>query len=54
MNLGSPHTVVVFPKSTEDVVKIVNISRKHRVPITPYSGATSMEGQFMAVCVSPA
>ncbi|KAG5717961.1 hypothetical protein E4T56_gene1682 [Termitomyces sp. T112] len=41
---ASPHSVVVRPKSTADVVKIVNISRKYRMPITPYSGATSLEG----------
>ncbi|KAG5646703.1 hypothetical protein DXG03_002693 [Asterophora parasitica] len=40
----SPHSVVVRPTSTSDVVKIVNVSRKYRIPITPYSGATSLEG----------
>lgn len=39
----------VRPKSTEDVVKIVNLARKHRVPIIPYSGATSLEGHFSGV-----
>lgn len=43
---SSPHSVVVQASSTEDVVKIVNISRKYRVPIIPYSGATSLEGHF--------
>ncbi|KAF7441102.1 hypothetical protein PC9H_001451 [Pleurotus ostreatus] len=42
----SPHAVIVRPSSTEDVVKIVNISRQYRVPITAYSGATSLEGHF--------
>ncbi|GLB35075.1 putative d-lactate dehydrogenase [Lyophyllum shimeji] len=41
---SSPHSVVVRPTCTDDVVKIVNISRKYRMPITPYSGATSLEG----------
>lgn len=41
---ASPHSVVVRPKTTEDVVKIVNISRKFMLPITAYSGATSLEG----------
>lgn len=45
----SPHSVVVRPQSTEDVVKIVNIARKYRVPIVPYSGATSLEGHFSGV-----
>lgn len=43
---SSPHSVVVQASSTEDVVKVVNISRKYRVPIIPYSGATSLEGHF--------
>ncbi|PCH38377.1 D-lactate dehydrogenase cytochrome oxidoreductase [Wolfiporia cocos MD-104 SS10] len=42
----SPHSVVVRPQSTKDVVKVVNIARKYRVPIVPYSGATSLEGHF--------
>jgi FAD/FMN-containing dehydrogenase len=43
----------VHPKSTEDVVKIVNIARKYRVPIVPYSGATSLEGHFSGVDAMP-
>lgn len=46
----SPHSVVVCVHGTEDVVKVVNISRKYRVPITAYSGATSLEGHFAGVC----
>ncbi|KAL1681223.1 FAD-linked oxidase-like protein [Schizophyllum commune] len=42
----SPHSAVVRPRSTEDVVTIVNIARTHRIPIVPYSGATSLEGHF--------
>lgn len=45
----SPHSVVVRPQSTEDVVKIVNIARKYKIPIVPYSGATSLEGHFSGV-----
>ncbi|KAF5367814.1 hypothetical protein D9757_010324 [Collybiopsis confluens] len=43
---GSSHTVVVYPTSTEDVVKVMNISRKYRMPCVVYSGATSLEGHF--------
>lgn len=35
---------MVYPRSTEDVVNIVNISREHLMPITAYGGATSLEG----------
>ncbi|KAF8877514.1 FAD-linked oxidase-like protein [Infundibulicybe gibba] len=43
---GISHSVVVYPKSTQDVVRIVQIATKYRMPITPYSGATSLEGHF--------
>ncbi|PSR88871.1 hypothetical protein PHLCEN_2v5020 [Hermanssonia centrifuga] len=46
---AAPHSVVVHVRSTEDVVKVVNIARKYRVPIVPYSGATSLEGHFSGV-----
>ncbi len=49
---GKPHAVVVYPKSTEDVVRIVNISRKNRIPIVPYAGGTSIEGQTAGVRLS--
>jgi len=48
---GSSPMVVVFPNSTEDVVKVVNISRKYKMPIVPYSGATSLEGHYRAPSV---
>ncbi|RPD67564.1 hypothetical protein L226DRAFT_529891 [Lentinus tigrinus ALCF2SS1-7] len=45
---GRRPSVVVYPKSTEDVVKIVKTAVKYRMPVIPYSGATSIEGQFRA------
>ncbi|KAJ7752387.1 FAD-linked oxidase-like protein [Mycena metata] len=44
---GVDHSVVVYPESTEDVVKVVKVANKYKMPITPYSGATSLEGQFI-------
>ncbi|KAI9430533.1 FAD-binding domain-containing protein [Lactarius indigo] len=49
---GLPHSVVVYPTSTEDVVKIVNVARKYRMPIVPYAGGTSLEGHFAGVRTS--
>ncbi|KAJ7212952.1 FAD-linked oxidase-like protein [Mycena pura] len=43
---GTQHSVVVYPQSTEDVVQIVRIANKFRMPVVPYSGATSLEGQI--------
>jgi hypothetical protein len=45
----TPHSVIVRPETTEDVVQIVDLSRKYKVPIIPYSGATSLEGHFFGV-----
>ena len=42
-------TVVVWVESTEEVQEVMLIARKHRVPITPYAGATSLEGHFSSV-----
>lgn len=41
---GAPHSVVVYPQTTEDVVKIVKIANKYRMPVIPLSGHTSLEG----------
>ncbi|BBN68448.1 FAD-linked oxidases family protein, partial [Prunus dulcis] len=47
--------VVVFPRSEEQVSKIVNSCDKHKVPIVPYGGATSIEGHTLSpnggVCI---
>ncbi|KAF7303816.1 FAD-binding protein [Mycena indigotica] len=44
---GVPHSVVVYPESTEDVVQIVKIANKYKMPMIPYSGGTALEGQFI-------
>ena len=44
--------MVVHPESTEDVAKIVKIAVKYKMPITPYSGGSSLEGNFRAVRVT--
>ncbi|XP_044966713.1 D-lactate dehydrogenase [cytochrome], mitochondrial isoform X2 [Hordeum vulgare subsp. vulgare] len=47
--------VVVFPKSQDEVRKIVMTCNKYKVPIVPYGGATSIEGHTLAphggVCI---
>ncbi|KAH7915577.1 FAD-linked oxidase-like protein [Hygrophoropsis aurantiaca] len=53
---GLPHAVVVHVQNTEDVVKVVKISNRNMVPLVPYSGGTSLEGNLSAplsgsVCV---
>ena len=46
---GSPHAVYVAATSTEDVVKVVKISGKYKVPIIPFGGGNSLEGHFTGV-----
>ncbi|KAG6910090.1 hypothetical protein DXG01_013142 [Tephrocybe rancida] len=46
---GRLHSVVFYPDSTEDVVRMVKIATRHRMPVIPYSGATSLEGQIRSV-----
>ncbi|XP_071707655.1 D-lactate dehydrogenase [cytochrome], mitochondrial-like [Rutidosis leptorrhynchoides] len=47
--------VVVFPRSEDEVSKIVRSCNKHKVPIVPYGGATSAEGHTLSphggVCI---
>ena len=40
---------VVFPETTEEVRDVVNICRRHRVPMIPFGVGTSLEGHILAV-----
>jgi D-lactate dehydrogenase (cytochrome) len=40
---------VVFVETTEEVRDVVNICRRHRVPMIPYGVGTSLEGHILAV-----
>src|SRR5574339_1273457 len=40
---------VVFARTTEEVRDVVNICRRHRVPMIPYGVGTSLEGHILAV-----
>ena len=45
----APPDAVVFVKSTDEVRDIVNICRRHRVPMIPFGVGTSLEGHILAV-----
>jgi len=45
----APPDAVAFPESTEEVRDIVNICRRHRVPMIPYGVGTSLEGHILAI-----
>ncbi|WEW59895.1 D-lactate ferricytochrome c oxidoreductase [Emydomyces testavorans] len=38
--------LVVLPSTTEEVSRIMKICHDRRIPVTPYSGGTSLEGHF--------
>ena len=38
----APPDAVVFPQTTEEVRDVVNICRRHRVPMIPYGVCTSL------------
>jgi D-lactate dehydrogenase (cytochrome) len=45
----APPDAVCFIKSTEEVRDVVNICRRHRVPMIPFGVGTSLEGHILAV-----
>ena len=42
---------VVLPKSTEDVIAVVQMAGKHGIPILPRGGGTSLAGQTVAEAI---
>ncbi|KAL2884906.1 D-lactate dehydrogenase cytochrome, mitochondrial [Ceratocystis lukuohia] len=48
INPGRLPVAVAYPRSTADVSTIARICNKYRVPLIPYSGGTSIEGNFSA------
>ncbi|KAH3673569.1 hypothetical protein WICMUC_003676 [Wickerhamomyces mucosus] len=45
---GQRPRVIVYPGSTEEVSKVLKIIHKYKIPIIPFSGGTSLEGQFIS------
>jgi D-lactate dehydrogenase (cytochrome) len=46
---GKPPDIVVLPRTTADVVAVVDLCRTHGVPIVPFGSGTSLEGQVVAL-----
>ena len=44
-----PPEAVVFAESTDDVVALVDLCRKHSVPLIAYGTGSSLEGHLLAV-----
>lgn len=47
-NIDSLPVAVAYPKNTSEVSKIAKICSKYRLPIIPFSGGSSLEGNFSA------
>lgn len=47
-NVDTLPTAVVYPTSTLEVSQIAKVCAKYKIPVIPYSGGTSVEGQFTA------
>ncbi|RQM06659.1 hypothetical protein DH86_00001304 [Scytalidium sp. 3C] len=47
-NIDSLPVAVAYPKTTEDVSRIAQICNTYRVPVIPFSGGSSLEGNFSA------
>lgn len=45
---AQPPEAVVFPESTEEVARVVEIAAAHAVPVIPFGAGTSLEGQVLA------
>ena len=43
-----PHSLIIYPTSTDDVVKLVQIASRYKVPLVPFAGGTSLEAHFSA------
>jgi D-lactate dehydrogenase (cytochrome) len=43
---GEKPFLVVYPTTTEDVSKIMKICYRRKIPVTAYSGGTSLEGHY--------
>ena len=43
---GEKPFLIVRPATTEEVSKIMKICHRRKIPVTPYSGGTSLEGHF--------
>ena len=46
---------MVYVESTEDIATVMKLAYEHRIPVTPFSGGTSLEGHitcpYAGICI---
>lgn len=45
--------LIIYPSTTEEVSKIVQVLNKYKIPIIPFSGGTSLEGHYIPTTGTP-
>ncbi|KAF1958749.1 D-lactate dehydrogenase mitochondrial precursor [Byssothecium circinans] len=48
INIDQLPVAVAYPQSTEEVSEIAKVCHKYKIPMIPYSGGSSLEGNFSA------
>lgn len=48
INIDQLPVAVAYPKSTEEVSAVARVCHKHKMPMIPYSGGSSLEANFSA------
>ncbi|KAJ5396890.1 hypothetical protein N7509_005003, partial [Penicillium cosmopolitanum] len=48
LNADRLPSAIAYPETTEDVVEIVKVCHKYRMPMIPFSGGSSLEANFSA------
>ncbi|PVI06541.1 D-lactate dehydrogenase mitochondrial precursor [Periconia macrospinosa] len=48
INIDQLPVAVAYPQSTEEVSQIAKVCHKHKIPMIPYSGGSSLEANFSA------
>ncbi|KAL1301431.1 hypothetical protein AAFC00_005685 [Neodothiora populina] len=55
INIEQLPIAIAYPRSTQEVSEIAKVCSKYKIPIVPYSGGSSLEGNFTApyggICV---
>src|SRR5215510_13310763 len=48
-HMAQPPLAIVQPRSTEEIVRLVAVARKHRIPLIPYGGGSGLMGGALSI-----